>query len=292
MANANMELSRRRWLVGAGALMSTAALAACGANQAAPGAGPTPGAGGTPGTQLNIPGSGLVSGPFPGEAKNLTGAGATFPAALYSKWFDDYYGLTSVQVNYQSIGSGRRDQGHLRPDGGLRGHRRSDDRPAAGGGQGRARSTTSPPPWAAVVATYNLPEVPATTRLASPGRPWRPSSWARSRSGTTPRSRPTTPARPCRTRTSSPSTARTAPGRPTSSPTTSPTSAPSGRTQVGNVHHRQLARRPRRAGQRGRRRRGEAEPLLPRLRGVDLRQAEQAGLRRDEEQGGQCDRPG
>ncbi|MGA8832518.1 MAG: phosphate ABC transporter substrate-binding protein PstS [Desulfomonilaceae bacterium] len=37
----------------------------------------------------------------------LTGAGATFPAPLYSKWFKDYHGLhQNVQVDYQSVGSG------------------------------------------------------------------------------------------------------------------------------------------------------------------------------------------
>lgn len=36
----------------------------------------------------------------------LTGAGATFPYPLYSKWFDLYHQKTGVQINYQSIGSG------------------------------------------------------------------------------------------------------------------------------------------------------------------------------------------
>jgi phosphate transport system substrate-binding protein len=36
----------------------------------------------------------------------LTGAGATFPYPLYSKWFDAYHRKTGVQINYQSIGSG------------------------------------------------------------------------------------------------------------------------------------------------------------------------------------------
>lgn len=36
----------------------------------------------------------------------LTGAGATFPNPIYSKWFDAYNKQTGVQVNYQSIGSG------------------------------------------------------------------------------------------------------------------------------------------------------------------------------------------
>jgi len=37
---------------------------------------------------------------------NLTGAGATFPYPIYSKWFDMYHEKTGVQINYQSIGSG------------------------------------------------------------------------------------------------------------------------------------------------------------------------------------------
>ena len=37
---------------------------------------------------------------------DLTGAGATFPYPLYSKWFSDYAAKTGVKINYQSIGSG------------------------------------------------------------------------------------------------------------------------------------------------------------------------------------------
>jgi phosphate transport system substrate-binding protein len=37
----------------------------------------------------------------------LTGAGATFPYPMYSKWFSEYHKIhPEVQVNYQSIGSG------------------------------------------------------------------------------------------------------------------------------------------------------------------------------------------
>lgn len=36
----------------------------------------------------------------------LTGAGATFPAPLYTKWFDAYARETGFRINYQSIGSG------------------------------------------------------------------------------------------------------------------------------------------------------------------------------------------
>ena len=39
-------------------------------------------------------------------AQALTGAGATFPYPLYSKWFDAYKQKRNVEINYQSIGSG------------------------------------------------------------------------------------------------------------------------------------------------------------------------------------------
>src|SRR5499427_3918195 len=40
------------------------------------------------------------------QAQQLTGAGATFPYPIYSKWFDVYHQKTGVTINYQSIGSG------------------------------------------------------------------------------------------------------------------------------------------------------------------------------------------
>ncbi|HVJ15701.1 MAG TPA: phosphate ABC transporter substrate-binding protein PstS [Polyangiaceae bacterium] len=52
------------------------------------------------------PASGSAS---PAEAKDvsLTGAGATFPFPLYSKWMSEYNKLNpAVKINYQSIGSG------------------------------------------------------------------------------------------------------------------------------------------------------------------------------------------
>jgi phosphate transport system substrate-binding protein len=40
-------------------------------------------------------------------AQHLTGAGATFPNPIYSRWFSEYSGSHSgVQINYQSVGSG------------------------------------------------------------------------------------------------------------------------------------------------------------------------------------------
>ena len=40
------------------------------------------------------------------SAQQITGAGASFPAPLYSKWAADYNKATGVKVNYQSVGSG------------------------------------------------------------------------------------------------------------------------------------------------------------------------------------------
>ena len=39
-------------------------------------------------------------------ARDLTGAGATFPFPLYSKLIDEYGKLCGTRINYQSIGSG------------------------------------------------------------------------------------------------------------------------------------------------------------------------------------------
>ena len=39
-------------------------------------------------------------------AANITGAGATFPYPIYSKWAEAYKAKTGVAMNYQSIGSG------------------------------------------------------------------------------------------------------------------------------------------------------------------------------------------
>jgi len=41
------------------------------------------------------------------QAQKITGAGATFPAPIYSKWFTEYSAAhPGVEINYQAIGSG------------------------------------------------------------------------------------------------------------------------------------------------------------------------------------------
>ena len=50
----------------------------------------------------------LIAGcrPTPVVAQSITGAGATFPNPIYTKWFDVYHKKTGAQINYQSVGSG------------------------------------------------------------------------------------------------------------------------------------------------------------------------------------------
>ena len=40
-------------------------------------------------------------------ALSVTGAGATFPYPMYSKWFNEYHKMhPDLEINYQSLGSG------------------------------------------------------------------------------------------------------------------------------------------------------------------------------------------
>ncbi|HEX7336192.1 MAG TPA: phosphate ABC transporter substrate-binding protein PstS [Gemmatimonadales bacterium] len=49
---------------------------------------------------------GLLASALPAAAQTLTGAGATFPNPIYTKWFDAYNKKAGIPINYQSIGSG------------------------------------------------------------------------------------------------------------------------------------------------------------------------------------------
>src|SRR5437016_4696284 len=50
--------------------------------------------------------AGLVAASTSAFAADITGAGATFPFPIYSKWADAYKKDTGNGLNYQSIGSG------------------------------------------------------------------------------------------------------------------------------------------------------------------------------------------
>ena len=47
-----------------------------------------------------------LAAPLLSVANEITGAGATFPAPIYAKWAEAYKAATSVQLNYQAVGSG------------------------------------------------------------------------------------------------------------------------------------------------------------------------------------------
>jgi phosphate transport system substrate-binding protein len=49
----------------------------------------------------------MVAMTVPAAAQHITGAGATFPNPIYSRWFSEYSAAhPGVQINYQSVGSG------------------------------------------------------------------------------------------------------------------------------------------------------------------------------------------
>ncbi len=112
----------------------------------------------TMGAVTAIPGSGKITGPADGEAKKLNGAGATFPAVLYSKWFSEYAKLTGVEINYQSIGSGggiKSISDQTVDFGASDGPMTDEQLKAAKGGP----ILHIPAALGGVVPTYNLPEV-------------------------------------------------------------------------------------------------------------------------------------
>jgi phosphate transport system substrate-binding protein len=94
----------------------------------------------------------------------LTGAGATFPYPIYSKWFSDYAAKTGVKINYQSIGSGGgiRQLSEETVDFGASDAPMSDAELAGAKG---GPILHFPTVLGAVVVTYNLPEVSKPLRL-------------------------------------------------------------------------------------------------------------------------------
>ena len=60
-------------------------------------------------TTFKFAAAGLIAAAFahiPAFAQEATGAGASFPAPLYSKWAADFNKATGAKINYQSVGSG------------------------------------------------------------------------------------------------------------------------------------------------------------------------------------------
>ena len=88
---------------------------------------------------------------------DLTGAGATFPYPIYSKWISDYAAKQNVKINYQAIGSG----------GGIRQLAEGTidfggtDAPMTDEEMSKAKGAILhfPMVLGAVVLTYNVPEI-------------------------------------------------------------------------------------------------------------------------------------
>jgi phosphate transport system substrate-binding protein len=95
----------------------------------------------------------------------LTGAGATFPAPIYQKWFADYAAKTGVKINYQPIGSGGgiRQLSEQTVDFGASDAPMSDDEMAKAKGGAVQHIPTV---LGAVCITYNLPEVTQPLNLS------------------------------------------------------------------------------------------------------------------------------
>ena len=109
---------------GLAAVFCTVAGLSCSSNNG-PSSGPKPAAGGTAGRA--------------GEEVKIQGAGASFPAPLYNKWFKAYHAAhPDVQIDYQSVGSGSGREDVIKQDGRLRRQRRGHD--ARGNGQGGRRA--------------------------------------------------------------------------------------------------------------------------------------------------------
>jgi phosphate transport system substrate-binding protein len=109
--------------------------------------------------------TGAVLAGAPAAAQQLTGAGATFPFPIYSKWFDAYHQAhPPVTINYQSIGSGA---GIQQLKAGTVDFGASD---APLSNEERASMPAPvvhiPTVAGAVVLAYNLPTVPSGLKLS------------------------------------------------------------------------------------------------------------------------------
>ena len=107
----------------------------------------------------------VFAGSASAQSVDLTGAGATFPYPIYSKWFSDYAQNTGVKINYQSIGSGGgiRQLSEQTVDFGASDGPMSDQELAGAKG---GPVLHFPTVMGAVVITYNVPGVTRPLNLS------------------------------------------------------------------------------------------------------------------------------
>jgi phosphate transport system substrate-binding protein len=115
-------------------------------------------------SRLVVVGSMVAAAATPAAAQDLTGAGATFPYPLYSKWFNEYATATGVKINYQSIGSG----GGIRQLSEQTVDFGATDAPMSDAELAKAKGGAVlhiPTVLGAVVVTYNIPGLARSLRL-------------------------------------------------------------------------------------------------------------------------------
>jgi phosphate transport system substrate-binding protein len=102
-----------------------------------------------------------------GGAVDLTGAGATFPNPIYSKWIQDYAAKTGVRINYQQLGSGAgvKQIQEQTVDFGASDAPMSDSEMAAAKGGAIAHIPTV---VGVVAIAYNVPEATQPLKLTGP----------------------------------------------------------------------------------------------------------------------------
>ncbi len=102
---------------------------------------------------------------LPAAAQNLTGAGATFPNPIYSRWFSEYAQQhPNVHINYQSVGSGAgiRQVSQKIVDFGASDGPMSDQQLA----ESKIKLIHIPTVLGAVVPVYNVPGVSGDLKFA------------------------------------------------------------------------------------------------------------------------------
>ncbi len=107
----------------------------------------------------------LTAGTMTATAQHLTGAGATFPNPIYSRWFSEYSAAhPGVQINYQSVGSGAgiRQVSEKTVDFGASDGPMSDEQLAAS----KVKLVHVPTVLGAVVPVYNIPGAKTALKFA------------------------------------------------------------------------------------------------------------------------------
>ncbi|HKO15129.1 MAG TPA: phosphate ABC transporter substrate-binding protein PstS [Gemmatimonadaceae bacterium] len=123
--------------------------------------------GGSEKSSAGTGGTAAVAASQSGTGADLTGAGGTFPAPIYAKWFTEYAQKSGVKINYQPIGSGGgiRQLSDMTVDFGASDAPMTDDQLSKAKG---GPILHIPTVLGAVAVTYNIPGVTQSIRLTGP----------------------------------------------------------------------------------------------------------------------------